>query len=213
VGRESGSYSISLDGKNQRKQVPHWAIITPLEVGLASVEYAARTLDTIRLQYLNDWGIKHTVGDDERVWTLPTAALSRAAYRYGEPELGFQMLQRIAQTLEHGSIGMFHELIPEGACFIQLWSAATFRRGVIEDLLGIQVDAGSHSLTLNPHLPPEWDSARLEDLSFGEYVVDIEVTPEGVSVRSKGTSGILKVLYGYGQRPHAELKSGDILRF
>jgi glycogen debranching enzyme len=210
---ESGSYSISLDGKNQRKQVPHWAIITPLEVGLASVEYAARTLDTIRLQYLNDWGIKHTVGDDERVWTLPTATLSRAAYRYGEPELGFQMLQRIAQTLEHGSIGMFHELIPEGACFIQLWSAATFRRGVIEDLLGIQVDAGSNSLTLNPHLPPEWDSARLEDLSFGEYVVDIEVTPEGVSVRSKGTSGILKVLYGYGQRPHAELKSGDILRF
>jgi glycogen debranching enzyme len=210
---ESGSYSISLDGENQRKQVPHWAVITPLEVGLASPEHAAETIATIQSQYLNAWGIKHTVGDDERVWTLPTATLSRAAYRYGEPELGFRMLQRIAQTLEFGSIGMFHELIPEGACFIQLWSAAIFRRGVIEDLLGIQADAGDHSLALNPHLPAGWDSVRLDNLTFGGYAVDIEVTKEGASVQSKGASGILKVFYGHGQRTHAELKSGDILRF
>jgi glycogen debranching enzyme len=200
----SGSYSMSLDGENQRAQVPHWAIITPLEVGLASPALAAQTLDTVQAQYLNQWGIKHTIGTDERVWTLPTAALSRAAYRYGEPELGFAMLQHIAQTLDHGSIGMFHELIPEGACFIQLWSSATFRRGIVEDLLGIQVNAGEHTLSIQPQLPAAWEFVRLENLSFGEHGVDVEVTRAGTQVKIKRGSIPLTVFY---KRSNNETKS------
>ena len=53
------------------------------------------------------------------------------------------MLQRVAATLDHGSIGAFHELIPEGLCFVQLWSSAVFVRGAIEDLLGMDVRAQS----------------------------------------------------------------------
>jgi glycogen debranching enzyme len=169
----SGLYSMSLDSENRQVQVPHWAVITPLEVGLASPERAAQTLATLRTQYLNRWGVKHTAGGDERVWTLPTATSSRAAYRYGVPDLGYALLQNTINVLEHGSIGMFHELIPEGACFIQLWSAAIFRRGVIEDLLGITVDAGAHMLTVEPRLPVQWEAVQLENLAFGNYVVNI----------------------------------------
>ena len=112
------------ESDNSRRPVPHWAVIVPLEVGLASSEHAATTFATLQAKYMNQWGLKHTVGDDERVWTLPTATLSRAAYRYGQAELGFQMLQQLSATLDHGSIGMYHELIPDGLSFLQLWSGS-----------------------------------------------------------------------------------------
>jgi len=153
--------------------VPHWAVIVPLEVGLAAPDHAARTFATLRAQYLNRWGLKHTAGADERVWTLPTATLSRAAFRYNELELGLEMLRHVAETLETGSIGLFHELIPDGACLIQLWSAAIFLRGVIEDLLGIQVDAAKHMLRAAPHIPVHWGQVDLTNLVFGMHCVTL----------------------------------------
>ncbi len=171
----SGAYAMSLDQNNQRYQVPHWAVIVPLEVGLATPDHAAATFVTLRATYLNQWGLKHTAGEDERVWTLPTATLSRAAFRYGEPDLGYAMLRHIASTLEQGSIGVFHELIPEGACFLQLWSGATLLRGVIEDLIGVEVRADQPEMQVHPHLPQGWASARLENLRVGSQTWNVEV--------------------------------------
>jgi glycogen debranching enzyme len=175
---DSGVYAMSLDTPgNVRAHVPHWAVIVPLEVGLASTEYARRTFTSLRAHFLNRWGLKHTVGEDERVWTLPTALLSRAAYRYGEPELGAAMLKNIAAVLQAGSIGLFHELIPEGACFVQLWSAAAFLRGMVEDLLGVEVDAGQGRISVRPQLPQGWAYARLENLTVGRRIVNIDFKP------------------------------------
>ncbi len=176
---QAGTYAMSLEeANNTQRPVPHWAVVTPLEVGLATPEHAAATFATLRGAYLNQWGLKHTAGADERVWTLPTAALSRGAYRYTEPELGFQMLQHVAATLDHGSIGAFHELIPDGLCFVQLWSGAVFVRGAIEDLLGMDVRADLHALTLAPQLPAAWDYAEVESLRFGEHVITVRA-PRG----------------------------------
>lgn len=189
----NGTYAMSLDDDNRLYPVPHWAVIVPLEVGLASPERAEATFAALRARYLNRWGLKHTAGDDERVWTLPTVTLSRVAYRYGEPELGFAMLRHVADTLEAGSIGLFHELIPEGACIIQLWSAATFVRGVVEDLLGIQVNASGHSLRVAPRLPAGWDAVGLEDLVFGEHCVSLRAEPGRLWVASQAGSAPLKI--------------------
>jgi hypothetical protein len=185
----SGTYCMSLeDPGNLRLQVPHWAVIVPLEVGLGTSEHAVLTLATLRKQYLNRWGLKHTVGEDERVWTLPTATLSRAAYRYGEDELGESMLRHVADTLQAGSTGCFHELIPEGACIIQLWSAATFLRGIVEDLLGITVNAGAHFVRVAPRLPVGWGVTTLENLVFGTHLVSVRVEPG--EVRLEHLSGM-----------------------
>jgi glycogen debranching enzyme len=177
------TYSMSLSqGDNRQVPVPHWAVIVPLEVGLASQAHAATTLATLQAEYLNEWGLKHTVGDDERVWTIPTALLSKAAYRYGRPELGFEMLHHLTDTLDHGSIGMFHELIPQGLGFLVLWSAAAFVRGVVEDLMGVEVQADLHKLTVTPQLPEGWDYAEMENLTFGNHVVSLRLLRTGVVV-------------------------------
>ncbi len=180
---ESGAYAMSLaDPGNARLPVPHWAVVVPLEVGLAPEVHAAATFATLRREYLNRWGLKHTVGSDERVWTLPTATLSRAAYRYGELDLGEAMLRRLADTLQHGSIGLFHELIPEGACIVQLWSAATFLRGIVEDLLGVQVNAAQNTMRITPRLPRAWESVRLENLRFGDHRLDLRFKPGKIEI-------------------------------
>lgn len=191
-----GTYAMSLEAAdNAQRPVPYWAVIVPLEVGLATPEHAAVTFATLRARYLNQWGLKHTAVADERVWTLSTATLSRAAYRYGEPELGFQMLQHIAQTPDYGSIGLFHELIPDGLCFLQLWSGATFVRGVVEDLMGVHVRADRHAVTIAPQLPAAWDCAELAHLCFGEHVISIRATPGGIAVRHLSGPVPLAVTY------------------
>jgi glycogen debranching enzyme len=191
-----GTYSMSLnESDNSRRPIPHWAVIVPLEVGLASSEHAATTFHTLQAKYMNQWGLKHTVGDDERVWTLPTAALSRAAYQYGQAGLGFQMLQQLSATLDHGSIGMYHELIPDGLSFLQLWSGATFLRGAVEDLMGVQVRADLHTVRLAPQLPAGWESAKLERLSFGGHTLTVHVTLTGLSVDHLSGPAPLTITY------------------
>ena len=153
----------------------------------------------------------HTRGDDQRVWTLPTATLSRGAYRYGDPEMGLEMLQHLAQTLDHGSIGLFHELIPEGLTTLQLWSGATFVRGVVEDLMGIAVRADLHAVTIAPQLAAAWDFAELENLCFGEHTITVRATHAGVTITH--TSGPLPLSITYrtpaGTETAFTLKPGE----
>ncbi|MGZ8701897.1 MAG: MGH1-like glycoside hydrolase domain-containing protein [Gaiellaceae bacterium] len=179
----NGTYVTSLAQRTNR-QVPahHWTVITPLEVGLATPEHAATTLAALESHYITSWGLKHTAKEDARVWTLPTALLSQSAYRYCQPKMGFEMLQHLTDTLDHGSIGMYHELIPEGLCFVQLWSAGEFVRGVVEDLMGVKVQAHLHTIHVSPQLPEGWDVAELENLRFASHVVTVRVTPEGLTM-------------------------------
>jgi len=181
--------------KDKPRHDGHWTVAVPLEVGIATAEHGRLSLARIQRDYLNEWGLVHTRGDDERVWTLPTATLSRGAYRYGDPELGLEMLQHLAQTLDHGSIGLFHELIPEGFSFLQLWSGATFARGVVEDLMGIAVRADLHAVTLAPQLAAAWDFAELENLRFGEHAITIRATHTGVTVTHTSGPVPLSITY------------------
>ena len=206
-----GTYAMSIDETGHELwPVPHWAVVIPLEVGLATLDHAQTTLATLQKKYLSEWGLKHTSGSDERVWTLPTALLSRAAYRYGDAKLGFEMLSHLTQTLDRGSIGMFHELIPEGLCFVQLWSGAMFMRGVMEDLLGIEVRADHHTVTLAPHLPDSWDVAEVENLTLGAHTLTVRVVRDGILVNHVSGPEPLQVITrtGSGQEATFSLEPG-----
>ena len=197
--------------KDKPRHDGHWTVAVPLEVGIAPAEHARLSLARIQRDYLSEWGLVHTRGDDERVWTLPTATLSRGAYRYGDPEMGLEMLQHLAQTLNHGSIGMFHELIPEGFSFLQSWSGATFVRGAVEDLMGITVRADLHTVTIAPQLAAAWDFAELENLRFGEHTITVRATHTGVTVTHTSGPVPLSVTYRApdGMETACTLKSGE----
>jgi glycogen debranching enzyme len=209
---EDQVYADSLQKfRNTPRYDGHWTIAVPLEVGIAPPERGSALLARIKHDNINEWGLEHTLAEDDRVWTLPTATLSRGAYRYRDAELGYEMLQNLTQTLDQGSIGMFHELIPDGLSFLQLWSGATFVRGVVEDLLGIMVRADLHEVVITPQLPEMWGSADLEQLRFGEHIINIRITHDGAEIdHIEGTVPLTIIFHPPGDIEEASMGDGDI---
>jgi glycogen debranching enzyme len=87
-----GFYADSLGWDSRQQLDKHWTQVTPLEVGLARPDHAMRVLDAIERDWLNERGLPHTVGVEERVWTLPTAILALVAARAGRRQLALRLL-------------------------------------------------------------------------------------------------------------------------
>jgi hypothetical protein len=150
---------------------------------MASPERASKSLERIMREWVNRWGLVHTLRREELVWTLPTGLLALTAFRYNQPDLGVRLLQGIAETASYGTLGAFKELIPIGLCFVQLWSAGLYAQGVIEGLLGLQPLAHLHRLTISPRLPVGWPYARLSALGVGAHMLSVQVTPADMELQ------------------------------
>ena len=112
------------------------------------------------------------------MWTLPTGILAQAEFNYGNVEMGTRLIGNIARTIEHGMLGAFSELIPQGGDFMQLWSAAMFLNGITEGIFGLESLAHQHRLVLSPQLPNGWKFARLEGVKVGLHTIDIALDRE-----------------------------------
>ena len=126
-----GFYADSMDANGARQLERHWTQVVPLETGISGAR-AARVLDGIARGWLNEHGLPHTQGVEERVWTLPTGLLALVAARHGRRALAERLLMNIAATVQNGQLGLYEELIPRGLCFAQCWSAALFAQIVQE---------------------------------------------------------------------------------
>jgi hypothetical protein len=147
--------------------------VTPIEAGVADRDKAVQALARIEREWVNEYGMVHTRLTEELVWTLPTGLLALAAFAHDQTELGWRLLANIARTTEVGSLGTYKELIPEGLCFMQLWSPAIFLQGVIEGLFGVAPRADLDRVEVFPKLPAGWEYARLEGLRVGEHELDL----------------------------------------
>ena len=179
---EEQLYADSLHSDLRPQLDGHWTQVVPVQLGIARQERALIVLDEIERSFVNKYGLVHTRGRDERVWTLPTGLLALAELRYGRLEQAITHLHNIALTTEHGMLGSFEELIPEGLCFVQLWSAAIFVQGIVEGLFGLEPRAHEHTLRLNPRLPADWPAATLRNVRIGEHALTLEVSPNATII-------------------------------
>jgi len=173
-----GIFADSLGRDDSQRLDDHWIVAVPMEVGIADREKGLRTLERIEQKWVNEWGLVHTQGLEERVWTLPTGVLAQAKFNYGNVEMGTRLIGDIARTIEHGMLGAFSELIPQGGDFMQLWSAAMFLSGITEGIFGLEPLAHQHRLFLSPQLPKGWEFARLEGIEVGLHTIDIALDRE-----------------------------------
>ena len=173
-----GLFADSLGRDDSQQMDGHWIVAVPMEVGLADREKGLRALERIGQEWVNEWGLVHTKGLEERVWTLPTGVLAQAEFNYGNVEMGTRLIGDIARTIEYGMLGAFSELIPEGGDFMQLWSAAMFLSGITEGIFGLEPLAYQHRLSLSPQLPTGWEFARLEGIEVGLHTIDIALDRE-----------------------------------
>ncbi|MBI2864558.1 MAG: hypothetical protein HYX94_08355 [Chloroflexi bacterium] len=183
---EESMWADSITEEHAQKLDGHWIVAVPMETGIAEPAKGLRSLDRIEREWVNQWGMVHTREKENLVWTLPTGVLALAEFRYGRGELGTKLLASITKTLNHGPLGTYKELIPEGLCFVQLWSPAIFLQGTIEGMFGVQPRADLDRAEIVPAIPSDWQFAQLNGLVIGEHVLDIRFergkTRESLSV-------------------------------
>jgi hypothetical protein len=192
---DQSMYADSLHSDGRPQLDGHWTVVLPLQLGMAGEERARRALARIEREWVNQWGLVHTREREELVWTLPTGLLALTAFRYGQPDLGLRLLQNIAVTASHGTLGAFKELIPIGLCFVQLWSAGLYIQGMLEGLIGLRPLAHLHRLAIAPRLPGAWPAATLRQLAVGEHVVSLRVAQAGCTLQHHSGPAALDLRY------------------
>jgi hypothetical protein len=179
---EESMYADSLHTDGQKQLDGHWTVVLPLQLGIADPEHAQRALEQIEREWVNRWGLVHTRGKEDLVWTLPTGLLALTAFKFGRSSSGVRLLQNIAETASHGTLGAFKELIPIGLCFVQLWSAGLYLQGALEGMLGLWPLAHLHRISISPRIPAHWPFVRLQGVAVGPHRLSLHVTPSSLDV-------------------------------
>jgi hypothetical protein len=175
-----GLYADSLHSDDRPQLDGHWTVVLPVQLGLAAPERARRVLERINAEFVNEWGLVHTRKTEELVWTLPTGLLALAEFAHGRPANGLHLARRIAETTEHGTPGTFKELIPQGLCYVQLWSAALYLQIIFEGLLGLQPNAPAHELGITPALSADQLPLLLHNLQVGAHSLSLTYSADGI---------------------------------
>lgn len=141
--------------------------------------------------FSTDWGTRDLAESDPfydpisyhqgSVWPLFTGWASVAEYRTGRALAGYAHLMENADMTMTQDLGAVTELL-SGAYFVpfgrstshQLWSSAMVITPALRGLFGIDVDALKNVVTVDPHLPADWDSAKVERLHVGASVCSLE---------------------------------------
>ncbi len=203
-----GMYADSMHSDGRLQFDGHWTVVLPVQLGLAAPERAAQVINRIEAEWVNAWGLVHTREREERVWTLPTGLLALAEFAQGRAEQGLRLMQNIALTARHGTLGTFKELIPTGLCFVQLWSAGLYLQCVIEGLLGLRPAALAHRLEVQPCMPSDCAPITLRGLGIGAHRLDLEISPQGLYVTHTAGPCPLTIVYAGSTYP---LAVGEVL--
>jgi glycogen debranching enzyme len=188
---DSGVYADSLQRDGTPQLDYHWTAIVPVQTGVALLERQQIVYAQVKEQLTNEWGLVHTGGVEQSVWTLPTGLLALAAFRQGDEAYAITLLKNIGVTARHGSIGLMKELIPEGLCFVQLWSAALYCQGIVEGVLGFRPDMPTRTISLTPNLESGAGPFRMEGLVCGDHTLDVRVHQTHIHVVHRTGSGPL----------------------
>jgi glycogen debranching enzyme len=128
------------------------------------------------------------------VWPLFTGWVSLAEYRAGRPLSGYAHLMQNAGLTWSQDLGGVTELLsgeffqPLGrSSSRQIWSSAMVLTPALRGLFGLDWDIAG-KLSIHPHLPASWDTARLENVPVGSERISIDFTrtSDGVRVHPSG---------------------------
>ncbi len=146
-------------------------------------QFAAHTLNT-------DWGLRDVSNEEKiydgmsyhqgSVWPLFTGWAALAEYRGNQPLAGYQMLMENANLTWAQDLGADTELL-SGDFFVpfgrstshQLWSSAMVITPTLRGLFGLDIDAQTKTITVNPHLPANWDRAEIRNIRVGSESVGL----------------------------------------
>ncbi|MEP7000248.1 MAG: GH116 family glycosyl hydrolase [bacterium] len=116
------------------------------------------------------------------VWPFVTGFVSLAEYNYHNAGAGLFALEAIARTGFDQSLGRNPEVISgrlykplDTAVPQQFFATSMVLTPLIRGLLGIDVDAPRHQVTIAPHLPPDWDSVSVQNVPVGSARLSFDI--------------------------------------
>jgi hypothetical protein len=70
-----------------------------------------------------------------------------------------------------------------------MWSSAMVIAPLLRGLFGLEWNALNHRLRVAPHLPADWDRARLRNVPVGSAKIDVEYVRSGTQLTVRATGG------------------------
>ncbi len=190
--RPNGMYAFSFNGA---KGLDTTATIYPA-VAWWDGHYALPQPDAMftrwdSAEFSTDWGLRD-LGNHEAlydpisyhqgsVWPLFTGWAAIAEYRTGRTLSGYAHTMQTANLTTEQDLGAVTELL-SGDYFVpfgrstshQLWSSAMVLIPAVRGLFGLSFDAAHGAISVDPHLPAQWDRAALHNVRIGAASVDLD---------------------------------------
>lgn len=140
------------------------------------------------------------------VWPLFTGWASVAAYKYGQPELGYRLLLQNAQQEDEGPgsqipvspagqvdevfSGRFYRAISTSSHH-QIWSSAMVTSPLLLGMAGLHFDAPHQQIGFAPLLPDDMHRLSVTHVPCGSGTCDLsyEITPSAIVAHFASTAG------------------------
>jgi glycogen debranching enzyme len=189
----AGQYAFAiLEGRTINENLTAWPATAMAFDTFDPVRGAAMAARLASNEILTDWGARPLSArsplfdplhyNNGAVWPFVTGWVSLAQYRYHNAHAGRLALDAIVRTGFDESLGRNPEVISgrvykslDTAVPHQFFATSMVLTPLVRGLLGIEVDAPAGVVRVAPHLPPEWDSVRVEGLRVGPASLSLDL--------------------------------------
>jgi hypothetical protein len=185
-------FAFALDNNDKQVEIPTVLSTVPMWFNLLDEAKAESTINLLAdADHETDWGMRIISSKDPRynpggyhfgsVWPLFTGWASVGEYRYHRALPAYANLRANALLALDGSLGHVTEVL-SGDYFEplstssphQIWSAAMVVSPLLRGMLGLGIDATTHTISLSPHVPYNWSSFGIDNVRVGDCTVAIQ---------------------------------------
>lgn len=172
----------------------NWVVNTPMEVGVAEPEKAAKALQTAD-NYQNRFGMFVTGidrnEDQEKaekwkafsyvgaVMTLPTGVQAISEANYGNADKAFEYLKMLENSFSYALPGSMYEVSPDFGMIAQGWNIYAVAVPIVDHFFGIRPLAHEKKIVIKPNMPQQWNEATLEKVKIGNNEISISFERNG----------------------------------
>jgi glycogen debranching enzyme len=209
---EKRYYGFGINQENKGVAEATVLSTVPMWFGVLDAAHSKQTIaELASVNHATDWGMR-IISDQSplysaggyhfgSVWPLFTGWAAVGEYRYHQAQAAWQNLRANALLALDGSLGHVTEVLSgtyyqglSTASPHQIWSAAMVVSPLLRGLFGLDEDALTHTLTLAPSLPANWNAFSLQNVHVGGATADIKFQRSDdemtLEVRRSGTGDL-----------------------
>ncbi|HWC15674.1 MAG TPA: amylo-alpha-1,6-glucosidase [Terriglobales bacterium] len=227
---DSQTLVFALDRENKRVPTATVLSTAPMWFDVFDTEKANATIDHIaNWDHAADWGMRIISEQHPQygptgyhfgsVWPLFTGWAAVGEYRNHRPLEAYANLRANSLLALDASLGRVTEVLSgsyyEGlgtASPHQIWSSAMVLSPMVRGLLGISVDEARKSIRIAPHIPADWNSFALENLSAcgGKYDIAFRRTEGSLWFNVAGDQNECTLEFSVAVSKHANVSGAGL---